>query len=270
MLLAAVFDAMENHKQADLLMDEAAQAIKAANADYLYANLRAVVTRRKIDKGDKAIAAEWLLYFAYDLDDEYDEQLTFYRFARHFTTLRALLLMERWPEAVTFGERLRRLAESYARPLDTLETYLLLAIAQMRNGNGETAREILYKALALAYRYNYRQMFINEGQRLARALQQIIANDAVAAELRTFAASLNIPWDAIEEEAPAPAPIRLSRQQTLMLKQLAIRGTYGDIAKRTGLQKSSVKTHLVRLYKALGVKNRTEALAKARLLGVIE
>ncbi|MDL2269646.1 LuxR C-terminal-related transcriptional regulator [Desulfosarcina sp. OttesenSCG-928-G17] len=270
MLLATIFDAMDCPNQADLLMEEAAASIKAANADYLYGNLRAIVTQRKIRKGDKAVAMEWLTYFASDLYDAPGKPLGFYRFTRHFTTLRALFEMERWKDAIAFAKRLRHLAETYMRPLDVLEAEVLLVMALSKAGQGQEAHETLAHALGLAYPYNYRQVFLNEKPWVEPLLHRVIHDNEIVEEIRGFAESLGIHADKLSGEELTSAGIRLSRQQMVVLKQLILPGSYTDIAKRIGLKKSSVKTHLVRLYKALGVNSREGALHKAKLLGLVD
>lgn len=69
---------------------------------------------------------------------------------------------------------------------------------------------------------------------------------------------------------PKAKPLVLATQMDRMLRELQTGGSYAEIAERTGLAKSSVKTHLVRLYKALDAHNAAEAIEKARMMGLLE
>jgi DNA-binding CsgD family transcriptional regulator len=54
-----------------------------------------------------------------------------------------------------------------------------------------------------------------------------------------------------------------------VLKELAEGRSNKEIARRLGISPETVKTHLARLYERLGARRRTEAVLKARELGLI-
>lgn len=72
-------------------------------------------------------------------------------------------------------------------------------------------------------------------------------------------------------EVPAPPSGRsLSPGEIQLLAFLPTRETNEDIASRLGISVNTVKTRLARLYRKLGVSGRKEALAAARLRGLID
>lgn len=267
MLLAAVLDSMGSTQYADSLYVEAAESITKSRADYLSANLRAVLTRRKIRGGDTDAADEWLKYFA--TDETAERHLAYYRLARHFTTLEALMAAGHWDRADAFAGRLFRLGEAYNRPLDMLEADVLHCEICERAGNPQGAEGKLLRGLELACGFGFKRMFIENGKRIMPAVNRILEKGGQKKEDLAFLRELRggiLKSRGSEGEQAAPV---LSAQQAKMLAELKAGGSYADIAERTGLSKSSVKTHLVRLYKTLGVHSAEEALERARLLNLI-
>ena len=54
-----------------------------------------------------------------------------------------------------------------------------------------------------------------------------------------------------------------------MLKELAAGRSNKEIARRLAVSPNTVKTHLARLYEKLGAERRTDAVNRARELGII-
>ena len=70
--------------------------------------------------------------------------------------------------------------------------------------------------------------------------------------------------------APASAAeVQLTRRQADVLAELALGGSYRDIAEHLYLTENSVKTHLGSLYRKLGAARRADALRRARELGLL-
>ena len=63
--------------------------------------------------------------------------------------------------------------------------------------------------------------------------------------------------------------MQLTRRQADVLAQLALGCSYRDIAANLYLTENSVKTHLGFLYRKLGASRRSEALRRARELGLV-
>lgn len=79
-------------------------------------------------------------------------------------------------------------------------------------------------------------------------------------------------WEAVAERrraAPEPPP-KLSKREYEVLVLLAEGLGNADIADELGVSLETVKTHVERLYKRLGVGTRTDAVAKALRAGIIQ
>jgi DNA-binding CsgD family transcriptional regulator len=79
----------------------------------------------------------------------------------------------------------------------------------------------------------------------------------------------------VREPAPfdgnpqAQAALGMTPRELGVLKELAEGRSNKEIARRLGISPETVKTHLARLYERLGARRRTEAVLKARELGLI-
>jgi len=67
----------------------------------------------------------------------------------------------------------------------------------------------------------------------------------------------------------AQAALGMTPRELSVLQELAEGRSNKEIARRLGISPETVKTHLARLYERLGARRRTEALLKARELGLI-
>ncbi|WP_018714286.1 LuxR C-terminal-related transcriptional regulator [Brachymonas chironomi] len=87
-----------------------------------------------------------------------------------------------------------------------------------------------------------------------------------SAELYSSLRQLLIP-DSVEEENTL-ANSKLSKRQVQLLAALEEGLSNRDIAERLGISEHTVKVHLWRLFRRLGVKSRTQAIHTARLNGL--
>ncbi|NML06844.1 LuxR C-terminal-related transcriptional regulator [Sphingomonas sp. G-3-2-10] len=79
--------------------------------------------------------------------------------------------------------------------------------------------------------------------------------------------------------APRPAPfdgnpealaaLGISARELDVLNQIAAGKSNGEIAAALGISPNTVKTHIARLFEKLEAKRRTDAIARARELGIL-
>ena len=72
-----------------------------------------------------------------------------------------------------------------------------------------------------------------------------------------------------ERNQRAIAALGMSPREVEVLDQLAAGHANKVIARRLGISPNTVKTHIARLFEKLGVQSRTQAIARARLLGLL-
>jgi LuxR family maltose regulon positive regulatory protein len=64
-------------------------------------------------------------------------------------------------------------------------------------------------------------------------------------------------------------PVPLTQRESDVLRELALGGSYQDIAKTLYVTENTVKTHLAALYRKLGAERRASALRRAREVGLL-
>ena len=84
--------------------------------------------------------------------------------------------------------------------------------------------------------------------------------------MRVFAAPKPAPFDG---NPKAVASLGLSPRELVVLKELAAGRSNKEIARRLEVSPNTVKTHLARVYEKLGAERRTDAVNRARELGII-
>jgi len=83
---------------------------------------------------------------------------------------------------------------------------------------------------------------------------------------RAFAAPPPVPFDG---NPKAQASLGISPRELTILQELAAGHSNKEIAANLDVSPNTVKTHVARLFEKLGAKRRTDAIAKARELGIV-
>ena len=73
----------------------------------------------------------------------------------------------------------------------------------------------------------------------------------------------------IEIDAQAPGRLGISGRELEVLEHLAAGRSNKEIAQRLEVSPNTVKTHVARLFEKLGARRRTQAILRARELGVL-
>jgi DNA-binding CsgD family transcriptional regulator len=84
--------------------------------------------------------------------------------------------------------------------------------------------------------------------------------------MRVFAGPKPAPFDG---NPKAVASLGISPRELVVLKELAAGRSNKEIARRLEVSPNTVKTHVARLYEKLGAERRTDAVNRARELGII-
>ncbi|MDR2569098.1 MAG: LuxR C-terminal-related transcriptional regulator [Oscillospiraceae bacterium] len=261
-------------------------------AQFLYPNFMALQTQRAICDGGIDEAREWLAVYAYTKSGN----LPFYQLCRHFTTLRSYIAVKDYTAAIVFGERLYDLADRYRRPLDQIESGLLMALAFWYGGNKRQAVSMLKKAADIAMPYGFKQLFINEGKKLlpilleSRDKEYVLGGDTLSGDalskdtlsentsgggaLAKSGDFINVllqdickKHNIIVEDMLVP---KLTARQNIMLSCLNKGLSYNEIAAAIGIEHSTVKYHVSQMYKRMGVRDSWEAVMKAKVLGILK
>jgi LuxR family maltose regulon positive regulatory protein len=156
-----------------------------------------------------------------------------------------------------------------------LELTALEALAQEALGRREAAAGALARALALALPEGAVRPFLDEGVPMAELARRVAGRGGTgAAGARALLAAFEA-GPAAREAAPAGSP-GAALVEPLTERELELLGLVADglsnegIAERLFLSASTVKWHLRAIYGKLGAERRTDAVARARALGLLD
>jgi LuxR family maltose regulon positive regulatory protein len=155
-----------------------------------------------------------------------------------------------------------------------IETLVLQALAKHGEGSMQLAMQHLGRALTLAEPGGYVRIFVDEGpsmaQLLYKALSQGIATGYIQRLLGAFPEFQPEQPEALEMQNPAGEWIEPLTERELEVLQLIAQGyTNPEIGKKLYLSLNTVKAHSRNIYGKLDVHNRTQAVAKSRVLGIL-
>ena len=164
---------------------------------------------------------------------------------------------------------LRQQVEARGWADERLRTMALQAVALQAQGNEGDATRLLREVLAAAAPGDFVRLFVDEGAAMARLLQAAVRRgimvDACAALLAAFA-----PADVPGGESPTkPLVEGLSKRELEVLHLIALGLSNREIGERLFLALGTVKGYNRALFAKLQVQRRTEAVAKARALGLL-
>jgi LuxR family maltose regulon positive regulatory protein len=262
--LARVLQARGEGAGAWAMLDRAEQVARR-RAPQLLGPVAAARARLHLACGDLAAAQRWASESGLDANTEPS-------YAREFellTLARVLVAAGSLTEALDLLERLGRAAEAGQRLGSLVEARLLQALALQAQGRRVEAVAALDTALSLAEPEGYVRLFAEEGAPLAQLVRQAAAQ-GIGAAARLQAALAAAPVLPPERGVP-PSPLvePLSERELEVLQHLADGLSNREIAAKLVLAVTTVKKHASNIYGKLGVRSRTEAVARARDLGLL-
>lgn len=176
-------------------------------------------------------------------------------------------------EALAVLERWRQQIEAKGWQDERLKVMVLQAVAHHMHGEKELALQQLGEALALAEPGGFIRLFVDEGLPVAQLLSETAVHgmvpDYVAKLLAAFAAEELESEDLSHLPAAQPLVEPLSERELEVLHHIAEGLSNREISERLFIALSTVKGHNRNIYGKLQVQNRTEAVARARALGLL-
>jgi LuxR family transcriptional regulator, maltose regulon positive regulatory protein len=200
-----------------------------------------------------------------------------------YLTLVRLYLAQGSPEkALEVLAAIQVIDEKKGRGRRLIEVLSLQAIALQAKGETGSALSTFGNALTLARPEGYVRTFIDEGEPVERLLKQAVEEGIegeYAARLlaaiqhretgkqRAMQAGAGKAYSASDDRDLIEP---LSERELEVLKLVALGLTNPEIAEKLVISLSTVKGHTANIYGKLGVNKRTQAVAKARQMGILE
>jgi DNA-binding NarL/FixJ family response regulator len=226
-----------------------------------------------------ALAARWAEERGLGADDEPD-----YPREREYLVLARVLLAQGRPgPALALLERLHAAAAAQGRAGSIIEIGALRALVFAAAGDENAAVDVLAGALTLACPQGYVRVFADEGPPMAALLGRLVAaqkaNQAAARAvplgcmarvLRAFGGKDDVQGAGRGAAAAVPGLVEQLTARELEILALLAAGTPNSrIAEELVVTLDTVKKHVTHVLGKLGAANRTEAVARARELGLI-
>jgi len=176
-------------------------------------------------------------------------------------------------EAMGLLERLLNAAEEGGRMGSAIEILVLQALAYEAQGDIAAALVPLERALTLAEPEGYVRVFVDEGTPMDRLLSEAAARgimpDYTAKLLAVFEAEERKSEDESHLPPAQSHPEPLSQRELEVLRLIAQGLSNREIGERLFLAVITVKGHNRNIFRKLQVRRRTEAIARARKLGLL-
>ncbi len=181
------------------------------------------------------------------------------------------LAQGRYPDAAQLLQRVVPLTDQQGSQDRLIRILVLQAVALFGLGDEDQALAHIQRAIELAKPGGYVRVFLDEGepaaQLLYRAAQKGVHPAYCMRLLDEFSKHI-LRMDGISGES-AELVEPLSQREIEVITYIARGCTNQEIARDLHLSLYTVKSHARNIFGKLGVKNRTEAVAKARLIGLL-
>jgi LuxR family transcriptional regulator, maltose regulon positive regulatory protein len=254
---------------------EAERVAHGSDADLQIAIAMAWMTRLRLARGNFAQAASLEQGPAAGADGAAGNTGAA-RSAHLLTSARLLRAQGRCSEAFGLLEESREEAEASGRTGDLIEVITLQALALWEGRERERAVGALAKAMVLAEPEGYVRTIVDEGPPMAEILSGMLqATNRGSLDPPVPARYLRKLLVVLERDSARTAspvgrlPERLSGREHEILQLVAAGKSNRRIAAELFVSVGTVKTHLNNLYRKLGARSRTQAVARARDLNLI-
>jgi LuxR family maltose regulon positive regulatory protein len=190
-------------------------------------------------------------------------------------------------EATVWLERLLHVAEAGGLAAKVIEITVLCALALQAQGDVAQALAALERALSLAEPEGFVRLFVDEGEPMARLLRQAVSRDIAPEYVSRLLAAFDrecprfrvpdsgpmltstpgLEPETLELETQLVEP--LSEREFDVLQLLASRLSGTEIAEELAISANTVRFHIKNIYGKLGVHRRSDAVDRARELGLL-
>jgi LuxR family transcriptional regulator, maltose regulon positive regulatory protein len=259
-------------------MGEAGQAGLSSQVITLLNPVPSQRARLLLAQGDVHAAAQWTTAAGLSPDDEAD----YPHEPAHLVLARVLLAQNEPGPALTLLQRLLDAASSQGRTGSIIEIQALRALALAGRGDHASALGVLTEELMLARQHGYVRILADEGAPMRALLAQLAAARPgqqhvarridpgyLAALVRACGQADAVPSPRRAAAAPPGLAEPLTDRELEVLRLIASGRSNQRIAHDLVVALDTVKKHVTHILGKLAAANRTEAVARARQLGLI-
>jgi LuxR family maltose regulon positive regulatory protein len=242
--------------RATALLSYAEQIVRQNDLHHRMPEIAAAKVRILLRQGDLTTAAQ--------LANQYDLSMS---------KARVLLVQQNPSAALAVLEPLRQQIVSKGWVDEQLKVLVLQTIALNANGEKDQAVQLLGETLALAEPGGFIRLFLDEGAPMAQLLHEATSHGLMP----DYAGRLLAAFEAEKRKGQSNSDLAsanalidpLSPREIEILKLITQGLSNQEIGNRLFLALDTVKGHNRRIFEKLQVQRRTEAIARARELGLI-
>jgi LuxR family maltose regulon positive regulatory protein len=281
MSLALTLQAKRDEAGAQGALEAARQIAHQTHHEEFLKKVNATEARLRLIQGRVDSASRWAVESGLHADDrlDYPDQM------EYATLARVLIALGRERSGEQHLVQARRLldwqlqvAQSAGRAGHVIEIRMLQAMALPAKDDFPGARASLESALTLAEPEGYVRLFVDEGEPMKALLRRLEIRDSRLRVYRDRLVAAFAGHTTVESTTPSIVNRQSSVEnlfEPLNQRELEVLHCIGDglsnreIAARFFVAPSTVKWYINNLYGKLGVSSRTQALARARALGLM-
>lgn len=232
-------------------------------------------------KGDIASATDWTRELTKCVADYFGDSpippLSSLHIAEQVMLARLLIFQAKPDEAVKLLTNLLAPLEKAGRIRGVIEGLAMQALALQAAGDIKQAMSTIKRALTVAEPEGFIRLFVDEGKPMAQLLSRI---QGEGTGLKDYLSKLLTAFEPGEprSETKLPSPVNmpehlliepLSQRELEVLHLIANGCSNSDIARELVIAIGTVKRHTANIFNKLDVRNRTEAVARARELDLL-
>jgi LuxR family maltose regulon positive regulatory protein len=228
--------------------------------------LRTLGVRLQLASGDFQNPSNWAD------QNQFSEDSALHPERYRLTLARIRLTQSRYADVEALLTGTVPLSKAGNRITAQLESNLLLAAAIAGQDGLTEAFGLIEACLALAEPEGYVRIFLDVGKPVRELLAAYLRSDAPIHRLYAQKILDAFPTSVEQGSAdlqPAGLVEPLTEREVEVLQVMALGKTNKEIARQLVIAPGTVKAHTASIYRKLDVANRTEAVARARELGIL-